>query len=169
VACLPPTGYYTDRVVIFLLNTDQASTSQTISHPNPNPPASVHRPQPFLHPSPSGNIVIYNYEGWTPPANDGIARARARRRFFVALAWDFFIWIVLGSVGIRSLRIGILRLTSARLQLCRAILGGGAADISAGSRHRGSRHDGRVHTWSAIQSNGGADATVEEVLSAEKL
>ena len=92
-------------------NTDQASTSQTSSHPNSNPSPSAHRPQPFLHPSPSGNIVIYNYEGWTPPANDGVARARARRRFFVALAWGFLIWIVLGSVAIGLQRIRILELT----------------------------------------------------------
>lgn len=167
--CSPLTRYYTDNTAAPFLNIDQASTSQTIAHPNPNPPPSTHRPQPFLHPSPSGNIVIYNYEGWTPPANDGVARARARRRFFVALAWGFFIWIVLGSVGIDSSFLRSSLLTTRTLQRYRAILGGGAADMSAGSRHRGSRHDGRIHTWLAGPSKVGSDATAEDGLSGEKL
>ncbi|KAG7567010.1 hypothetical protein FFLO_01269 [Filobasidium floriforme] len=102
-----------------------SSTSQQtpISHPGPSgsvPHSHVH-PQPFIHSRPSGSVVMYNYEGWTPPPNDAVARARARRRFFVALAWGFLIWIVLGG-----------------------LIGGGAADMSQTRKHR---DRGRMHTW----------------------
>jgi hypothetical protein len=39
---------------------------------------------------------MYNYEGWTPAPNEAVARARAKRRFFIALLWGFLIYIILG-------------------------------------------------------------------------